>query len=157
MTVLHRRPAPTHGLAAHHTHTEDNTRRALGWGIAVGGVQAAVAMTFWWVEPSTIHALMVTMIAGVYIGFAVADGRTRVIAAESAVVVAFVVASAAAVTLTPWLVVLLYIAHGAKDLWQHRTNFVRGTRWWPPFCLAVDFTVAAIVATQILAGSDFHA
>ncbi|MBV8960985.1 MAG: hypothetical protein JOZ37_08025 [Actinobacteria bacterium] len=113
-------------------------------------------MAFWWLNPSTVHALMVTMIAGVYIGFAVADGRPKVVVAESAVVVAFVIASAAAVTLTPWMVVGLYAAHGAKDLWQDRTHFVRGTRWWPPFCLAVDFTVAAIVAAQLLAGANFH-
>ena len=118
--------------------------------------QAALAMAFWWLEPSTVHALMVTMIAGVYIGFAVADGRPKVIAVESTVVVGFVVTSAVAVTVTPWLVVALYLAHGAKDLWQHRTQFVRGTRWWPPFCFAVDMTVAAIVAAQLLVGVNFH-
>ena len=143
-------------VGVHHAHDANATARALGWGVAVGAGQAALAMAFWWLNPSTIHALMVTMIAGIYIGFAVADGRPRVIAAESAVVVGFVIASAAAVTLTPWLVVGIYTAHGAKDLWQHRTQFVRGTRWWPPFCLAVDFTVAAIVAAQILAGVNFH-
>ena len=75
---------------------------------------------------------------------------------ESAVVVGFVVTSAVAVTVTPWLVVALYLAHGAKDLWQHRTQFVRGTRWWPPFCFAVDMAVAAIVAAQLLVGVNFH-
>ena len=132
------------------------TNRALSWGVAVGAAQAAAAMAFWWLDTSIVHALMVTMIAGVYIGFAVSDGRVHVIAVESTVVAAFIVTSAVAVTATPWLLVGLYTAHGAKDLWQHRTNFVRGTRWWPPFCLAVDFTVAAIVATQIIAGVDFH-
>ena len=69
---------------------------------------------------------------------------------------AFVVTSAVAVTVTPWLVVALYLAHGAKDLWQHRTQFVRGTRWWPPFCFAVDMAVAGIVAAQLLVGVNFH-
>lgn len=136
--------------------TAKTTRRALAWGVAIGTGQAAVAIAFWWLDPSVVHALMVTMIAGVYIGSAVADGRPKVIAVESAVVVGFVVASAAAVTLTPWLAVGLDTAHGAKDLWQHRTQFVHGTRWWPPFCLAVDFTVAAIVTAQLLAGTSFH-
>jgi hypothetical protein len=132
------------------------TNRALSWGVTVGVAQAAVAMAFWWLDTSIVHGLMVTLIAGVYIGFAVSDGRTHVIAVESTVVLAFVITSAVAVTGSPWLLVGLYAAHGAKDLWQHRTEFVRGTRWWPPFCLAVDFTVAAIVATQILAGVDFN-
>lgn len=132
------------------------TNRALGCGVAVGIGQAAIAMAFWWLDTSIVHGLMVTMIAGVYIGFAVSDGRIHVIAVESTVVLAFVITSAVAVTGTPWLLVGLYAAHGAKDLWQHRTAFVRGTRWWPSFCLAVDFTVAAIVATQIVAGVNFN-
>ena len=100
---------------------------------------------------------MITMIAAVYVGFAVSDGRTQVIAVEVAVVVAFFTAAAAAVTLTPWILVGIYLAHGAKDLWQHRTGFVHGTRWWPPFCCAVDIAVAGIIATQILLGVQFHA
>jgi hypothetical protein len=32
--------------------------------------------------------------------------------------------------------------HGLKDLWQHRTHFVANTRWWPPFCMVVDWVVA---------------
>ena len=139
--------------STHHTST---TTRALSWGVAFGVAQAAVAMAFWWLEPSTVHALMVALIAAVYIGLAVSDGRRNVIIAESTVVVAFFIAAASAVTVTPWLVVAIYLAHGAKDLWQHRTHFVRGTRWWPPFCLAVDFTVAAIVTAQLVAGTNFH-
>jgi hypothetical protein len=132
------------------------TTRALRWGIAVGAVQAGVALTFWWLELSTVHALMVVLIAAVYIGFAVSDGRTHVIAVESAIVVGFFIAAAAAVTVTPWILVVIYLAHGGKDLWQHRHRFVRGTRWWPPFCFAVDITVAGIVATQILLGVAFQ-
>ena len=145
-------------MTATATPTDDasTTTRALSWGVAFGVAQAAVAMAVWWLEPSTVHALMVALIAAVYIGLAVSDGRRNVIIAESTVVVAFFIAAASAVTVTPWLVVAMYLAHGAKDLWQHRTHFVRGTRWWPPFCLAVDFTVAAIVAAQLLVGVNFH-
>ena len=35
---------------------------------------------------------------------------------ESTVVLAFFIASTAAINATPWLVVALYLAHGAKDL-----------------------------------------
>jgi hypothetical protein len=33
---------------------------------------------------------------------------------------------------------------------------VRGTRWWPPFCMSVDFVVAAIIAAEIAAGLQFR-
>jgi hypothetical protein len=103
-----------------------------------------------------VHALAIALIAAVYIGFAVGDGRPRVIFVESLVAGGFFVLAASAVTTTPWLLVTAYLAHGVKDLWQHRRHFVRGTRWWPPFCAAVDWTVAAIIVAQILAGSQFQ-
>jgi hypothetical protein len=139
-----------------HVRPRETTTSALYWGIAFGVAQAALALAFWWIDLSTVHALMVVLIAAVYVGFAVSDGRTHVIAVESAVVVTFFITAAVAVTATPWIVVAMYLAHGAKDLWQHRTHFVRGTRWWPPFCFAIDITVAGIVATQILLGASFQ-
>jgi hypothetical protein len=45
-----------------------------------------------------------------------------------------------------WLVAAGFLLHGVKDLWQHRTRFVRSTRWWPPFCVAVDWTAALCLA-----------
>lgn len=132
------------------------TPRAIWWGAGVGAAQAGLAFSFWWLDPATVHSLMIALIAAVYVGLAVSDGRAHVIAVESAVVVGFFIAAATAVTLTPWLLVAIYLAHGAKDLWQHRHQFVRGARWWPPFCFAVDVAVAGIVTTQILCGVQFH-
>jgi hypothetical protein len=94
------------------------------------------------------------VIASVYIGFAVADGRRTVLAVESGVASMFVIIAAAAVTGTPWLLVVGLAGHGLKDLWQHRRQFVANTRWWPPFCLVVDWVVAAIIAVEIVAGID---
>jgi hypothetical protein len=33
---------------------------------------------------------------------------------------------------------------------------VAGTRWWPPFCAAVDWLVAAVLVIEIIAGVGFH-
>ena len=96
------------------------------------------------------------MIASVYIGFAVADGRRAILAVEIGVAGMFVIIAAAAVTNTPWLLVAGLAGHGFKDLWQHRSQFVANTRWWPPFCLVVDWAVAAIIAAEIVAGIHFH-
>ena len=60
------------------------------------------------------------MIAAVYIGFAVADGRPKVIAVESSIAAAFVVLAAAGITGPAWLLVLGYAGHGLKDFWQER-------------------------------------
>ena len=128
----------------------------LMWGVIVGVLQAASPLAFWWLDTPVVYALGLAVIAAVYIGFAVADGRAFVIAAESTVATAFVVVAAAAVTGSPWLLVVGLAGHGFKDLWQHRRQFVANTRWWPPFCLVVDFVVAAIIAVEIVAGVQFH-
>lgn len=126
------------------------------WGLLVGAIQAASPVAVRWLEPATLHALYIAFIAAVYIGFAVADGRTKVIAVESTIAAAFVILAAAGVIGSAWLLIAGYAAHGVKDLWQHRTRFVAGTRWWPPFCAAVDFLVAAILAVEVACGMTFH-
>jgi hypothetical protein len=79
-----------------------------------------------------------------------------VIAVETTVASAFVIVAAAGITGSPWLLVIGLAGHGLKDLWQHRSQFVANTRWWPPFCLVVDWTVAVILAVEIVAGLHFH-
>jgi hypothetical protein len=131
-------------------------RAAIGWGVVVGAIQAASPLGFWWLDPATVYALGLALIASVYIGFAVADGRWRVIAFESGVAMAFVVVAAAGVTGPAWLLALGLAAHGLKDAWQQRRQYVSGTRWWPPFCAAVDWVVALVLAIEIVAGVHFH-
>ena len=135
-------------------------RRALPapiiWGAVWGAIQAVSPLAFWWLEPETVYALGITLIAAVYIGFSVADGRWQVIAAESSVAGIFVIVAAVSVTGSAWLLVLGLAGHGLKDLWQHRTHFVRNTRWWPPFCSTVDFVAAGILAGALLTGVSFH-
>jgi len=126
------------------------------WGLVFGGLQAASPLVFWWLDTTTVYALGLVLIASVYIGFAVADGRPHVIGVETSVAALFVVVAAAAVTASPWLLVLGLTGHGLKDLWQHRRQFVANTRWWPPFCLIVDWTAAAVIAVEIIAGAHFH-
>jgi hypothetical protein len=86
----------------------------------------------------------------------VADGRPRVIAVESVVAGLFVVLAAAGVTATVWPLVAGYALHGLKDFWQERRQYVANTRWWPPFCAAVDWLVAAVLVVEMAAGVKFH-
>ena len=124
------------------------------WGVVVGVLQAASPLAFWWLDPATVYALGLALIAAIYIGFAVADGRPKVIVVESIVASAFVVIAAVAITVSVWLIVVGLVGHGLKDLWQHRRQFVANTRWWPPFCLVVDWVAAAMIAVAIIAGVD---
>lgn len=123
---------------------------ALAWGVAVGVIQAVSPFAFWWLPATTVYALELAIIAAVYVGFGVADGRPKVIAVESVVAAVFAVVAASAVTASAWVLVAGFIGHGAKDLWQHRTQYVANTHWWPPFCVAVDVVVALTLAVVLL-------
>jgi hypothetical protein len=120
------------------------------WGVVWGCLQAASPLAFFWLDDATVYALGLALIAAIYIGFAVADGRGTVIAVETGVASVFVVIAAAGVTGSAWLLVAGLAGHGIKDLWQHRTGFVANTRWWPPFCATVDFVAAALIAVGIM-------
>jgi hypothetical protein len=145
----------SHDAAATAFPSPRENRAAMLWGIAVGLLQAATPLLIWWLDRATGYALGLAVIASIYVGFAVADGRAKVIAVESGVAFAFLVVAAAAVTGSPWLLVAGMAGHGLKDLWQHRTHFVANTRWWPPFCMVVDWVVAAIIIGEIAAGMHF--
>ncbi|MGY1620285.1 hypothetical protein ACI797_26400 [Geodermatophilus sp. SYSU D00691] len=126
-------------------------RAPVAWGVVWGGLQAASPLGLPWLDAATVYALGIVLIAAVYIGFAVADGRRHVLAVETTVAAAFVVVAAAAVTGPGWLIVAGLAAHGLKDIWQHRTGFVANTRWWPPFCATVDFVAATVIAAALIA------
>ena len=139
----------TAAVPAHAVHS--SLRTPVAWGVVLGVAQAASPLALFWLDSATVYALGLALIAAIYIGFAVADGRRHVLAVETAVASAFVVVAAAAVTGTAWLIVAGLAGHGVKDMWQHRTGFVAGTRWWPPFCATVDFVAAGLIAAMIVA------
>ena len=131
-------------------------RPLISWGAAVGVTQAFSPIGFYWLKPDLVWAMSLVVIASIYVGFAVADGRTKVIAVEIGVASAFIALAAIAIESSPWLVVAGLVGHGFKDLWQHRTHFVANTRWWPPFCLVVDFVAASVIAVLLLTGVDLN-
>jgi hypothetical protein len=147
-------PAVTSSTA--HLHSNGALRVPVMWGLVFGAAQAACPLAFRWLEPSTVHALSISLIAAIYIGFAVADRRPAILAVEAVVAGGFVVLAATAVTGSAWLLVIAYAAHGLKDLRQERRHFVANTRWWPPFCATVDLLVAGVIAVEIAIGVNFH-
>ena len=131
-------------------------RPAIWWGVLVGGIQAASPLAFWWLDPATVYAVGLAVIAPIYVGLAVADGRWRIIAVEICVAMTFIVLATTGITGPAWLLVVGFAGHGIKDAWQQRTQYVSGTRWWPPFCAAIDWVVAVAIAIEIVAGMSFR-
>jgi hypothetical protein len=109
---------------------------------------------FSWLDSATLYALGLVGIAFIYIGFAVADGRPKVIVVESSVTFAFV-----------W-----WPRRGHRIVVAARSRpgraQVQGSLAAPhplrgrdalvaPFCIVVDWGVAAIIAGEIAAGMNF--
>ena len=101
-------PAPTPSRPAR------SLRAPVLWGVVFGAIQAASPLGFSWLDPVTVYALSLTLIAAVYIGFAVADGRPAVIAVEAGIAGVFVVVAAVGVTGPAWLLVLGLTGHGSR-------------------------------------------
>ena len=141
---------------AHVGHERASLRVPILWGFVVGAINAAAPLGLLRLEPATVYAIVLAAIAAVYVGFAVADGRPRVIAVEVVVALLFVLLATASVEGTAWLLVVGYAGHGLKDYLQARHQFVANTRWWPPFCACVDFVVAVVLIVEIAAGVNFH-
>jgi len=141
---------------AHTPHASRSLRTPILFGFVFGLIQVASPLGLAWLPTATVQALLLCFIAAVYVGFAVADGRPRVIAIECVTAFVFVLLASASVTGTAWLLVVGYTGHGLKDFWQERHHFVANTRWWPPFCACVDFVVALALIIEIAAGANLH-
>jgi hypothetical protein len=144
-------------LLAQRGAVRTDVRLSVAVGLAFGAIQVLSPFAFRWLPAATVQSILLAMIAAIYIGFAVADGRPKVLVVEVVVASGFVTLAAVSVVGPVWLLVLGYGLHGLKDLWQARTTFVAGTRWWPPFCAAVDWVVAASLLVAAVARLDLHA
>jgi hypothetical protein len=123
--------------------------------LSSAAIQAASPLGFWWLDPATVYALSLPLIAAVTSAW-----RWRPAGQSSWPLRAASRRSCSArriaVTGPAWLLVLGFNGHGLKDLWQKRRHYVANTRWWPPFCPVVDWVVAAILVVLIAAGVEFH-
>jgi hypothetical protein len=76
------------------------------------------------------YALGLVVIAFIYVGFGVADGRPKVIAVEAGrPSLLLVVVAAGAVIGAPWLLVVGLAGHGLKDLWSTAPTSSPTPRW----------------------------
>lgn len=86
-----------------------------------------------------VAATILAMIGGIYLGFAVQDGRGRVIAVEGSIATVFAFFAAIALATAPALLPAGYIAHGLWDAAHHRHRISTDLpRWYIPFCALYD-------------------
>ena len=97
------------------THPVDPPAHAVGDSLRSDQRRTGRPCSGGWISRRSTRSAIAVIVA-VYIGFAVADGRPRVIVVEVAIASMFVVLAVTAVTGTAWLVlVVAYAGHGLKD------------------------------------------
>jgi len=93
-----------------------------------------------------LYGILLAMIAGVYIGFAVNDGRRHKLILETAVALGFCALVLLGMWMWPILIALGYFLHALWDLLHH--PFKLGARvrdWYPPACVIYDVIVGAFI------------
>lgn len=90
-----------------------------------------------------LAAVLLAMVAGIYVGFAVQDGRASALRTEGLVALAFVAAALIGLWVTVWAVPAAYALHGLWDLAHHRRITTAMPAWYVPFCAVYDWIFAA--------------
>lgn len=96
-------------------------------------------------HPFDFHAVLLAAIAAVYVGFALTDGRLRLVFLETGAAVGFLALVLVGLVGSPMLLALGFMLHGFWDLMHHPKRGIetRLPEWYPPFCAAYDFVHAA--------------
>jgi hypothetical protein len=116
-------------------------------GVVLGGLTLIVPALLSRGTAFGMLAILLGVIASVYVGFALNDGRLRVLQLEYVGVVLFTVLAVAALARASSVILALgYAGHGLWDLIHHRRGVDIAMPWWyVPFCVGYDFVVAIYV------------
>ena len=91
-------------------------------------------------------AVVLTLVAGIYVGFALQDGRAGAIITEGVVASGFIAAALAGLWVSVWAIPAAYVLHGLWDVAHHRTVTTAMPGWYVPFCAVFDWVFAAGLA-----------
>ena len=123
---------------------------------ALGGlVLAAATMVVALILPASTAllglAVLLGLIAGVYVGFAVIDGRWFVFVAESVAALAFLVLSVYVFRSAHPVGLLAagYFLHGAWDLAHHPGPLVGDRAWYAAACVVYDWAIGAFILLML--------
>ncbi|MDH5178412.1 MAG: hypothetical protein OEZ39_04100 [Gammaproteobacteria bacterium] len=88
--------------------------------------------------------MVLAVIASIYIGFAIADGRKNIILIECFAAAVFLGLALFGMWGKPVWLVIGYFAHGGWDLIHHPAAVqTKVRRWYPPLCVLYDWIIGA--------------
>lgn len=91
-------------------------------------------------------AILLSIIASIYIGFALSDGREREIGLEIGAASVFILFAVGGLWLNPYLWPLGLILHALWDFMHHDSGVqTKVPQWYPPICVVVDVLLAVFL------------
>ena len=96
------------------------------------------------------HAVLLTLIASVYIGFALQSGRPYEVGLEIATAAAFVALALIGLWLSPWFIILGLALHGLWDFLHHSVIRTPMPRWYIPLCMIYDVSIAGFLSLYLV-------
>ena len=130
-----------------------NTRPALG-GLVVG-LAISIPHLFLPLDWSVaVAALTLVFIAGIYVGFAIINGRDHAVMSEASVAISFSVLALGGLLVSPWIIPVGLVGHAGWDFLHHRKSHMLADipTWYIPFCIVVDLVLAIILLVSWVGG-----
>ncbi|HEX5724305.1 MAG TPA: DUF6010 family protein [Longimicrobiaceae bacterium] len=127
----------------HHLHGPLWKPAALGVALALPFVPLAILLPL---HAADLLALFLAATAGVYVGMAINDGRRTILWLELLPAAATFAFAALGLWGPTWWTAVGFLFHGAWDVLHHSYTVKTDVRWYfPPFCAAFDWAVAAVI------------
>ena len=120
--------------------------------IGLSGVLVVAAQQMSATHRIEFFAVVLAIIAAIYVGFAVADGRTRVLLIEVTGASVFAALALLGLWSDAWFLVPGLGGHAVWDWVHHSGRHGASVRhWYIPFCVYVDVLLAMYVSVMLLA------
>ena len=96
------------------------------------------------------YSTIVIVVASYYVLFAAMTGSLQTVAAESAVMMVFLIAAVTGFRWSQWIVAAALFGHGLLDAVHAGVIVNHGVpAWWPAFCGAFDVVAAGWLAAML--------
>jgi hypothetical protein len=121
--------------------------KGIVWGLALAAVTIVAALLLPAGQALVGLGVLLGLIAGVYVGFALPSGQPTLQITESIAALAFLVLAAAAPFTTHGIGLLAigYFVHGAWDLAHHPGPLHGAPHWYAGACVAYDVVIGAFI------------
>lgn len=117
--------------------------RAIAVGFAAAAIGGVLTLGLDESEQAIFAGAALAAVGGVYLGFAVADGRTSAIAIQGASVLGFAIVAYVGIEQDSLaLIGAGWVGHGFWDAIHHEGHGPTDVKtWYPPFCATADLVV----------------